>query len=175
MGYRSLPRTWGYARQAHDFSEQIRKHSSFLDNTVMIQEYVSGPEFRVVASQGELLLAFVKQGAGTDAGDDLNPLHGSTGVATRGDDEQILRELSALCASINTVLPLGFFAVDLIWREGPVVLELNPNPFSYFYNLANGRAEFIQIYEHLLNRHCAATGHSQVGGKSNLQLPYYTD
>ena len=155
--------------------QALFQHSSFLDNTVMIQEYVSGPEFRVVASQGELLLAYEKQGDGTDAGDDLNPLHGSTGVATRVDDEQILRELSALCASINTVLPLGFFAVDLIWREGPVVLELNPNPFCYFYNLANGRAEFIQIYEHLLNRHCAATGHSQVGGKSNLQLPYYTD
>lgn len=138
------------------------EHSSFLDNTVMIQEYIDGPELRVVASQGELLLAYEKQGDGTDAGDDLNPLHGSTGMAVRVEDDSTLKELSMVCDRIHSVLDLGFYAVDLIWRQGPVVLELNPNPFCYFYNQANGRAAFVQIYETLLNRFLGLTGGTQV-------------
>ncbi len=155
--------------------QSLFEHSSFLDNTVMIQEYVSGPELRIVASQGELLLAYEKQGDGTDAGDDLNPLHGSTGVAVRVEDDSMLNELSTVCERIHSVLALGFYAVDLIWRQGPVVLELNPNPFCYFYNLANGRAEFVQIYEGLLNRLLGAASGSEVGQKEHAQLLYYTD
>jgi len=151
------------------------EHSSFLDNTVMIQECVNGPELRIVASQGELLLAYEKQGDGTDAGGDLNPLHGSTGMAVRVEDDSMLKELSTVCDRIHSVLDLGFYAVDLIWRQGPVVLELNPNPFCYFYNLANGRAEFMQIYETLLNRFLGPTGGTQVVQKERSQLVYYTD
>ena len=110
-----------------------------------------------------------------DAGDDLNPLHGSTGMAVRVEGDGILTELSAVCDRIHSVLPLGFYAVDLIWRQGPVVLELNPNPFCYFYNLANGRAEFVQIYETLLNRFLRQSAGSQVVQEAHPQPSYYTD
>ena len=129
------------------------ENSSFLDNTVMIQEFAAGPELRIVASQAELLLAYQKQGDGTDAGEDLNPLHGSTGVAVRVEDGRTLAELETVCQRIKAVLALGLYAVDLILTsEGPVVLEVNPNPFCYFYNLTNGREDFVGIYEHLLTR-----------------------
>ena len=129
------------------------EHSSFLDNTVLIQEFVTGPELRAVASREELLLAYEKQGDGSDAGGDLNPLHGSTGMAVKVDDEALLAELGALCARIAAVISLGLYAVDLILTErGPAILELNPNPFCYFYNSANGREDFISVYERLLRQ-----------------------
>ena len=129
------------------------EHSGFLDNTVLIQEFVAGPELRAVASREELLLAYEKQGDGSDAGGDLNPLHGSTGMAVKVDDEALLAELGALCARIAAVISLGLYAVDLILTErGPAILELNPNPFCYFYNSANGREDFISVYERLLRQ-----------------------
>ena len=151
------------------------EHSGFLDNTVLIQEFVEGPELRAVASRGELLLAYEKQGDGTDAGSDLNPLHGSTGMAVKVEDGALLAELGRLCTGIAAVLSLGLYAVDLILtRRGPAILELNPNPFCHFYNLANGREDFVGIYERLL-RHLVNAGEcSEAGEKQRLYLSYKT-
>jgi len=156
------------------------ENSSFLDNTVMIQEFAAGPELRIVASQAELLLAYEKQGDGTDAGADLNPLHGSTGVAVRVEDGRLLAQLETACQQINAVLGLGLYAVDLILtNEGPVVLEVNPNPFCYFYNLTNGREDFVRIYGNLLQRFFGPEsgprhGQSQEVPNKHLQPHDYT-
>ena len=156
--------------------QSLFEHSSFLDNTVLVQEFVEGPELRLVASQAALLLAYEKQGDGTNAGDDLNPLHGSTGMAVKVEDEGTLAELETVCARINSVLSLGLYAVDLILtQQGLAVLEMNPNPFCYFYNLTNGREEFVRIYEHLLRSFLPATDDSQDGPNVRSQVPYYTD
>ena len=49
------------------------------------------------------------------------------------------------------VVELGFYAIDLIrGRRGFQILEINPNPFCYFYNRDNGRDDFVRIYEQLL-------------------------
>ena len=50
------------------------------------------------------------------------------------------------------VVDLGFYAIDLIRDDGGAwwILELNPNPFCYFYNRSNGRGDFVAIYERLL-------------------------
>ena len=33
------------------------------------------------------------------------------------------------------------------------ILEINPNPFCFFYNRSNGRADFVHIYELLLEKY----------------------
>ena len=44
-------------------------------------------------------------------------------------------------------------AIDVIDGEvGLYILELNPNPFCYFYNRSNGREDFIRLYEGLIDR-----------------------
>ena len=63
-----------------------------------------------------------------------------------------MRELTV---GVAGMIDLGFFAIDLIdGRDGFKILELNPNPFCFFYNRDNGREDFVSIYERLL-RECA--------------------
>ena len=132
--------------------EAICTHSAFLDNVVLVQQYVPGPEYRVVATGDELLLAYGKEGAGAVDGD-LNPLHQAEGRAVRVEDEGLLAELRALTRRVAAVYQLGFYAIDLIYgAEGLTILELNPNPMCYFYNRDNGRRDFVRIYERLLER-----------------------
>jgi len=127
--------------------------SGFLDNTVLIQRFVSGREFRALASRGDLLLAYEKRSDREEPGEDLNPLHESTGRAEKVEDPQLLSQMSELVGKIAGVIDLGFYAVDLIAStEGLTVLELNPNPFCYFYNRSNGREDFIKIYQLLIRK-----------------------
>ena len=42
----------------------------------------------------------------------------------------------------------AMFVEDDLW-----ILELNPNPFCYFYNRANGRDDFVGIYRKLLGKY----------------------
>ncbi|MCC7263346.1 MAG: hypothetical protein IT369_12575 [Candidatus Latescibacteria bacterium] len=127
------------------------ENSGYLDNVLLIQEYVAGPEYRIVASQDEMLLAYEKQGA---AGvEDLNPLHQFGGQAVQVESEELLAALRRLTAQVAGVLDLGFYAIDLIaGQQGLCVLEVNPNPFCFFYNRSNGREDFVRIYEHLIGK-----------------------
>ncbi len=138
------------ARRLH----QLFENSSYLDNIVLIQQYVPGPEYRAVASRGELLLAYGKEGGTEHNGGDLNPLHQSDGRAVRVEAGALLDSIGELVGQIGRVVELGFYAVDLIQGEGGLrILELNPNPFCYFYNKENGRGDFTQIYCELLERY----------------------
>ena len=138
--------------------ESLFTHSSFSDNVVLIQTYVAGPEYRVVASQGELLLAYLKENQGTAAAEDLNPLHQEGGRAVKVEDGELLDILAQTTRRVAEVVDLGLYAIDLI-RGGDVfyILEINPNPFCYFYNRDNGRADFIGIYEYLLDKYVGAS------------------
>ena len=134
--------------------DALFENASFLDNTVLIQRFVTGREFRAVASRGDLLLAYEKCSDRDGQGDDLNPLHESSGRAEKVEDAQLLERMAGLVNRITTVVDLGFYAVDLIDSEsGLTILELNPNPFCYFYNLSNGREAFVKIYESLILKH----------------------
>lgn len=129
------------------------ENSNYLDNIVLIQEYVSGAEFRAVATEGELLLAYGKESEAR-GGTDLNPLHQDDGRAVRVAEGPVLESMRALVAAIAPVVDLGFYAVDLINdADGLRILELNPNPFCYFYNKDNGRADFAAIYRQLLEKY----------------------
>ena len=128
------------------------EHSGFLDNLILVQEHISGPEYRIVAARDELLLAYEKVNASPCG--DLNPLHGSTGFAKRVDAPETLEGLSRVTAGVSGVIELGFFAIDVIRSPaGFQVIEINPNPMCYFYNLHNGRSEFVGIYEKLIREH----------------------
>jgi glutathione synthase/RimK-type ligase-like ATP-grasp enzyme len=133
--------------------QELFENSGFLDNIVLLQQFVPGPEYRIVASGDQLLLAYAKV---SDAGGervDLNPLHQADGRAVRVEDAGLLARLRALTAKVAAVLELGFYAIDLI--DGPAgacVLEINPNPFCFFYNRTNGREDFVRIYATLLER-----------------------
>jgi len=148
------------ARALEQRLQGLFENAGFLDNTVLLQQYVPGPEYRIVASQDELLLAYEKQSEGGDGeGADLNPLHHSTGTAVRVSDVARLESMARLTARVAAVVDLGFYAIDVI-DGGPVdggsglwVLELNPNPFCYFYNRANGRGDFVGIYRHLMGKY----------------------
>ena len=127
------------------------ENSGFLDNLTLVQEHVSGPEYRIVAARDELLLAYEKVGESRRR--DLNPLHGPTGFAQRVDAPELIDALSRLAARVSGVIELGFYAIDVIRSsEGFQVIEINPNPMCHFYNLHNGRSDFTGIYEKLIRR-----------------------
>ena len=129
--------------------------SGYLDNIVLIQEFVRGEEYRIVASRDELLLAYGKESEVGEGTADLNPLHQEDGRAVKVEDGDLLERLRKLTAGVAGMIDLGFYAIDLIdGRDGFRILELNPNPFCFFYNRDNGRADFVSIYERLL-RECA--------------------
>ena len=66
----------------------------------------------------------------------------------------LLDSMGKLVEDIGRVVELGLYAVDLIEGErGLHILELNPNPFCYFYNKENGRGDFTQIYRALLEQY----------------------
>ena len=126
-------------------------HSAFADNVVLIQSYVEGPEYRIVGSRGRLLLAYRKQSDEVLVHGDLNPLHHDSGRAEKVEAAGLLQEMETLLAAVNEVVPLGLMAMDLIRGvAGFHILEINPNPFCYFYNRDNGREDFVEIYEQLL-------------------------
>ena len=122
--------------------QSLFQNSAYSDNIVLIQAYVPGPEYRVVATQDQLLLAYGKEGE-TAGQQDLNPLHQEDGRAVRVAEGALLDSIRSLVAQIAPAVELGFYAVDLIdSSEGLRILELNPNPFCYFYNRDNGREDF---------------------------------
>ena len=131
--------------------QSLFENAGPLDNLVLVQSFVSGQEYRAVATRGELLLAYAKVG-GEQGAEDLNPLHHHGGRAERVEDEELLAPLRRLAREVAGVLDLGFYAIDLIRDSGGAwwILELNPNPFCYFYNRSNGRGDFVAVYERLL-------------------------
>ncbi len=132
--------------------QTLFENSGFLDNLVLVQAYTAGPEYRILAARDEVLLAYEKAGGSPDG--DLNPLHGATGSAKRVEAPELVEGLSELATAVSGVIGLGFYAIDVIQSAaGFQVIEINPNPMCYFYNLHNGRADFVDIYERLLGRH----------------------
>lgn len=128
--------------------------SNQLDNVLLIQAYVEGPEYRIVGSEDELLLAYQKQNDSDIEGEDINPLHRAGGRAVAVVDEELLEGFRALTQALNRVLVLGFYAIDLIASSnGFFVLEVNPNPICHFYNADNGRGDFVQIYQYLVRKY----------------------
>ena len=90
----------------------------------------------------------------TGANVNLNPLHHATGRAIKVTNERLLLKMTALTHRISSVIRLGFYAVDVIFNaEGLHVLEVNPNPFCFFYNRSNGRDDFVLIYKQLLSNY----------------------
>ena len=142
-----------------DLKRRLRslfENSGFLDNLVLVQEHVGGPEYRVVAARDELLLAYEKVSESPSR--DLNPLHGPTGSARPVDAPELIDALSRLTARVSGVIELGFYAIDVIRSSaGFRVIEINPNPMCYFYNLHNGRSDFVGIYERLIARYLQAS------------------
>ncbi|MEW6752265.1 MAG: cyanophycin synthetase [Candidatus Latescibacterota bacterium] len=144
--------------------QALFENAGFLDNIVLVQEYVQGPEYRIVATQGELLLAYAKVSDQVETGQDLNPLHQADGRAVRVEEDALLARLRRLTEQVAQVVDLGFYAIDLIdTRDGFRILELNPNPFCYFYNRSNGRQDFVGIYERLLRKYVVGGARSRPG------------
>ena len=70
-------------RNATDLGKRLEAlfaNSGFLDNIALVQQYVAGPEYRIVASHDELLLAYRKESEAVGTDGDLNPLHQTTGT-----------------------------------------------------------------------------------------------
>ena len=137
--------------------------STYFDNVLLFQAFIPGREVRVVATGDELLMAYEKVGRGSDGASDLNPLHHSDGKALRILEPERLASMRDITRAVSRVIELGYYAIDLILSEaGPCILEVNPNPICYFYNLHNGRADFVEIYERLI-RKFLIRGDVQVG------------
>ena len=143
-------------RNAADLSKRLEAlfaNSAFLDNVALVQQYVAGPEYRIVASHEELLLAYRKESEAAGADGDINPLHQATGRAVRVEDAALLAQMQHLTEQVAGVYSLGFYAIDLIHGAGGFsIIEINPNPMCYVYNRDNGRWDFIRLYERLLTQ-----------------------
>jgi dihydrofolate synthase/folylpolyglutamate synthase len=139
----------GLKKRLQDLCEE----SGRMDNVLLVQAFVAGPEYRIVASQDHLLLAYEKQ-SDAHIGEDLNPLHQAGGVAMPVVDTALLHEMRVVVRALNGVLDLGFYAIDLIaGADGLSILEVNPNPICHFYNLHNGRGDFVRVYDYLLQKY----------------------
>ena len=133
---------------------ELCEDSSRFDNVLLIQAFVEGPEYRIVANRDHLLLAYEKQNAPDIAAEDLNPLHRAGGVAVPVVDGARLTDFAHLVGQMNQVIDLGFYAIDLIaGAAGLHILEINPNPICHFYNHHNGRGDFVRIYEYLIRKY----------------------
>ena len=142
------------AEDLHARLQDLCVESSLFDNVLLIQAYVEGPEYRIVGSEDELLLAYQKQNDSDIEGEDINPLHRAGGRAVVVEDEELLAGFRALTQALNRVLDLGFYAIDLIVSSNDFfVLEVNPNPICHFYNADNGRGDFVQIYQYLVRKY----------------------
>ena len=143
-------------RNATDLGQRLEAlfaNSGFLDNITLVQQYVAGPEYRIVASRDELLLAYRKESEAVGTDGDLNPLHQATGRAVRVEDAALLAQMQHLTAQVAGVFSLGFYSIDLIHgADGFSIIEINPNPMCYMYNRDNGRRDFIRLYERLLTQ-----------------------
>ncbi len=125
--------------------------SGYWDNVLLIQAFVSGPEYRIVASRDRVLLVYEKRSNLDGKTEDLNPLHQAGSSAVRVEDPGLLQLMEEVTRGIAGVIDLGFYAIDLILAEdGFAVLEINPNPICFFYNSHNGRSDFVGIYEWLI-------------------------
>ena len=134
--------------------QMLFENSGLSDNTLLIQSYLQGREYRIVASGNEMLLAYEKHSEEIDVQVDLNPLHQASGRAIKVRDPDILHPMQKLVKRVATVIDLGFYALDVIAGEdGLYILEINPNPFCFFYNRDNGRKDFLRIYEHLIEKY----------------------
>ena len=132
---------------------ELFEGSGFFDNILLVQAFIKGPEYRSVATQDEMLLAYQKVADDVE-GEDLNPLHQTGSEAVKVTDTHLLTELSRVTEAVASVLDLGFYAVDLIDGEGGLhILEVNPNPICYFYNQCNGRDDFVRVYRRLLEKY----------------------
>ena len=101
----------------------------------------------------------------------MNPLHQVTGRAVRVEDPKLLKAMETVVQGISKVIDLGFYAIDLILSDaGFYILEINPNPICYFFNMHNGRRDFVRIYERLLQKYVLETEAPGIrvasGGKS---------
>ena len=136
--------------------ENLFTGGGFLDNSLLVQAFVEGPEYRIVASEAELLLAYGK--TSDETGAVLNPLHHASGRAVRVGEGPLLAAMVELTRRVADVIRLGFYAIDVIDGPGGLrILELNPNPFCFFYNRSNGRGDFVAVYEHLLDKYIPGT------------------
>ena len=137
--------------------ENLFTGGGFLDNSLLVQAFVEGAEYRIVASEAELLLAYEKTSDDIGGGA-LNPLHHASGRAVRVEEGPLLAEMVELTRRAADVIRLGFYAIDVIDGPGGLgILELNPNPFCFFYNRSNGRGDFVAVYEHLLDKYIPGT------------------
>jgi dihydrofolate synthase/folylpolyglutamate synthase len=133
--------------------QNLCEESGRLDNVLLIQAFVEGPEYRIVATQDHVLLAYEKQ-SDLPPGEDLNPLHQPGGLPVPVIDTAILDTFRGVARKVSEVLDLGFYAIDLIaGADGLSILEVNPNPICHFYNFHNGRSDFVAVYEGLLRKY----------------------
>ncbi len=138
----------------HSRLQALCVNSSRFDNVLLIQVYVEGPEYRIVGSRDQVLLAYQKHSDADAEKADLNPLHRAGGMAVPVVDDGLWGNFRDLTRALNRVLDLGFYAIDLIAGcDGFSVLEVNPNPICHFYNAHNGRGDFVQIYQYLLRKY----------------------
>ena len=135
--------------------QDLCENSGYLNNVILVQTFVDGPEYRIVATHDELLLAYEKRNdLSPGQTGDLNPLHQPGGTAVPVTDADLIRPMQALTRALCRVIDLGFYAIDLILSGGEFyILEINPNPICHFYNAHNGRTNFIRIYERLLRQY----------------------
>ena len=134
--------------------KMLFENSGFSENTLLVQSYLQGTEYRIVASENEMLLAYEKKSEEIDSQVDLNPLHHASGHAQKVRDADVLYPMQELVARVAGVIDLGFYALDVILGEdGLYILEINPNPFCFFYNRDNGRDDFLRIYDHLIQKY----------------------
>ena len=133
--------------------ENLFTSAGFFDNVILIQAYIPGDEYRIVASQNKVLLVYKKTSQSKSLAN-LNPLHQVDGRAVKVSDERIIESFNHLISKLAKVIDLGFYAVDLIIRDGQLyILEINANPICFFYNRDNHRHDFTAAYEYLLKKY----------------------
>lgn len=135
------------------------------NNLLIVQQVIKGDEYRVIQFKGKTLLAYYKKEETSldqriEQGD-LNPLH--SGKPVKVTNQNLIHQFNEIAQKIYLDLGITFSGIDIIIDQSkkPYVLETNANPACSFYNQANGRADFTQVYLKCLQEYQNSNTHQR--------------
>jgi glutathione synthase/RimK-type ligase-like ATP-grasp enzyme len=116
----------------------------------IIQSYIKGQEYRVVTVKNKIKLVYPKIGNHRFKNPDLQNYK-----PQKIQDQNLIQLFQPIVDQLYKGLKVNFSGLDIIVdNKGQAhLIELNANPVCYFYNLCNGRQDFIAIYSELLQEY----------------------
>ena len=116
---------------------------------LLVQDFIQGTEYRVIAFDGEVLLAYNKSQKFQNL--QLKSLNPPQKVTCQKLLEQFNKISQIICKEIS----VRFIGIDVFVDQSQdlVIIEVNSNPACFYYNKFNGREDFTEVYLKCLQKY----------------------